>query len=88
MDKTPEKAIIKALPNATEFCNTRSQRYLSMEFVDQSINLEKVLLIEDKLWSLLELHRFLELNKPSATLIAQKMSEAAVLVDEWWELTH
>jgi len=59
-----------------------------MEFVDQSIDLEKVLLIEDKLWSLLEVHRFLELNKQSATLIAQKMSEAAVIVDEWWELTH
>lgn len=52
--------------------------------MDTSCNLETVLVIEDKLWSLLELHRLL----PHTGEQHRKILEAAALCDEWWEVTH
>jgi len=40
------------------------------------------LLVEDRLWSLLELHRYFEHHHE------EKMESAALLCDEWWEVTH
>ena len=43
------KKSLPTLEEADEFPNSQN-----------SINLENILLVEDKIWSLLELHRFLE----------------------------
>ena len=72
------KKSLPTLEEADEFPNSQS-----------SINLENILLIEDKVWSLLELHRFLERSQTKDTqVIDSKLSEIAFLCDEWWEITH
>lgn len=53
-----------------------------------SINLENVLLVEDKIWTLLEVHRFLESDATAESERELKINEIAFLCDEWWEITH
>lgn len=85
-------------PNKDE---TFSEKFETMTVPDKkqllvkqsAINLENVLLIEDKLWSLLEVLRYIESQSPSSqeevkVLQEQKMNEVAFLCDEWWEITH
>ena len=56
--------------------------------------MENVLLVEDKLWTLLEVARFLdhlfkdEKQEMSKVKVAAKMGEIAFICDEWWEITH
>ena len=66
------------------------------------INLENVLLIEDKLWSILESFRFLQHSSSSPSMQAQdepgdelvmktnvqKYADIALLCEEWWEITN
>jgi hypothetical protein len=52
-------------PKQTSFHNKKSQEYFSSSIVKEqtpnlAANLEHVLLIEDKLWTMLEIHRYLE----------------------------
>eukprot|EP00347_Sterkiella_histriomuscorum_P018948 403343543 len=63
------------------------------------INLENVLLIEDKLWTILESFRYLQ-HQGQGTRISQlnqdqiiattakKQGDIALLCEEWWEITH
>jgi hypothetical protein len=46
------------------------------------INLENILLIEDKLWSSLESFRCMEHSEE------RRYSDVALLGEEWWEITH
>ncbi len=54
------------------------------------INLENVLLVEDKLWTILESFRFLQHNYASAsqTTLIDKQGSIALLCEDWWEITH
>ena len=55
------------------------------------INLENVLLIEDKLWSVLESFRYLQLTnelQADVKTCVQKYADVALMCEEWWEITH
>ena len=54
------KKSLPTLEEADEFPNSQS-----------SVNLENILLIEDKIWSLLELHRFLERSQAKDAQMAE-----------------
>ena len=44
----------------TNFINPETSNKTQVTPTNTEINLEKVLLVEDKIWTLLEVHRFLE----------------------------
>lgn len=53
------------------------------------INLENVLLVEDKLWTILESFRFLQHQQSATTeTLIIKFADIAFLCEEWWEITH
>lgn len=46
------------------------------------------MVIEDKLWSLLEIHRLIQYKQLDCASFVSKLQEVAIICDEWWEVTH